>query len=224
MKTGIFGGTFDPIHIGHLISADQIRMMLDLDQIVFIPSANPPHKPHAMEPAHHRFSMIEEAIQTNKAVRISSIELVREGVSYSVDTVTAICSQFPGWHPLYFILGIDAFMEIESWKNFENFLSLITVVVTSRPGFHLCELSKKLQQRTLDLLNPIPDAFLSMNDVNTLKQMINSAGLPQQLYLEVPAVDISATEIRVRLKKNLSVQYLILDSVKNYIDKYALYR
>ena len=157
LRTGIFGGTFDPIHIGHLISADQIRMMLELDQVVFIPCATPPHKAHTMETANHRFNMIQEAIKTNKAFRVSSIELTRDGVSYSVDTVMAIRNKYPDWEPLYFIMGIDAFYEIESWKNYEKFLSLITIVITSRPGFQLQELNKKLHQKTLELLGPIPE-------------------------------------------------------------------
>jgi len=139
-----------------------------------------------MEAAHHRLAMIEEAIKTNQAFRVSSIEIDRDGVSYSVDTITTIRSQFPGWQPLYFILGVDAFMEIESWKNFEKFLSLITVVVTSRPGFQLCDLKKKLKQRTLSLLNPIPDTFTLMNDFSAVGQMRDSTVFPGKSTLKYP--------------------------------------
>ena len=137
-KLGIFGGTFDPIHLGHLICAEQISESLGLDIVIFIPCALPPHKP-GYRPADgkHRLAMIDLAIRGCEKFRVSQIELSRGGISYTADTVTEIRSQIGKDVEMWLILGLDAYMDLPTWKDPDLILGQCKIAVATRPGYSL---------------------------------------------------------------------------------------
>lgn len=134
-RLGILGGTFDPIHVGHLDAADAARRALQLDQVLLIPSSDPPHRPaDPLASGFHRFALVALAIQGHDALHVSDMELTRSGPSYTADTLRAVARQ--GWHPsqIFFILGSDAFAEIATWREFPAVLDAANFVVIARPG------------------------------------------------------------------------------------------
>jgi nicotinate-nucleotide adenylyltransferase len=133
-RLGILGGTFDPIHLGHLAIAEEVRGWQRLDAVLFIPAGDPPHKPHEQASAEHRARMVELAIADNPHFHLSRMELERPGVSYTVDTLRALRDRLPDTE-LFFILGADAAMEFFSWREPQAIMALAQVVAVSRPGF-----------------------------------------------------------------------------------------
>ncbi len=137
MKIGIFGGTFNPVHIGHLILAEEAREKLGLDRVVFVPARVPPHKDSRdIAPAADRLRMVRLAIKGNKFFSVSSMEILRRGPSYTIDTAKAFKKQFPR-DELYFITGSDVLNYLEAWKDLRALLSLVRFVVATRPGYAL---------------------------------------------------------------------------------------
>ena len=145
MRIGIFGGTFNPIHLGHLRCAEEIRQICGLEHIYFVPSARPPHKEASdiVAPL-HRLRMVEQAVADNPCFSASAIELERAGLSYSIDTIRSFVSIFQATDQatrqapnLAFIIGLDAFLEIETWKEYHAIPELCDLIVTSRPGVSL---------------------------------------------------------------------------------------
>jgi|SRR5579872_4912244 len=195
MRLGILGGTFDPIHNAHLFIAEEARVRVPLDRVVFVPNAVPPHKPsHDVAPARHRLAMAQLATRSNPAFDCSAVEIERPGPSYTVDTLKAFKADYPGAE-LFFITGMDTIPEIPTWRRPEEILRLCTLVAAERPGYALDmaeqELPAALQERVL----PLPTTHL----------------------------DISATEIRRRVREGLPIRYLTPDSVVDYIARHGLY-
>ncbi|MFH1622087.1 MAG: nicotinate-nucleotide adenylyltransferase [Candidatus Omnitrophota bacterium] len=144
MKIGIFGGTFNPIHFGHLVLAEQAYEKLDLDKVIFIPSYFPPHKdvPNIVS-ATHRYKMVNLAIQGNPRFRISDIEIKREGRSFLIDTLRQLRKIYPE-SELYFISGSDVSHQISKWKSIEEVLALAKFVLAKRPGYRLKKCNKDI--------------------------------------------------------------------------------
>ncbi len=141
-KLGILGGTFNPIHYGHLAAAEEVRDRLKLDRILFIPSYLPPHKLEENVPsAVQRMEMVRLATEGNPSFEPSDIEIKRGGRSYTIDTIEALRQAYPGTE-LYFITGLDSFLEIQTWHEWERLLTLCCFVVLSRPGYHFIDLAK----------------------------------------------------------------------------------
>jgi nicotinate-nucleotide adenylyltransferase len=137
MKLGIFGGTFNPPHVGHLIVIECVRDQLAFDKVVLVPSCRPPNKiDTAIADGHHRLKMVSLAIEENAGLEVSDVELRRGGISYTVDTVRAIAAQFPR-SSLSLIIGADNLMEFQTWKSPDEILTLTDLVVMTRPGFTL---------------------------------------------------------------------------------------
>ncbi|MCX5708273.1 MAG: nicotinate-nucleotide adenylyltransferase [Candidatus Omnitrophica bacterium] len=137
MKIGILGGTFNPIHIGHLILAEEVREKLQLDKVIFVPAYIPPHKQNSdVAAADDRLCMVKAAIKGNDYFFASDIEIKRKGPSYTVDTVKAFNQKFPG-DELYFITGSDLLKYLDEWKDFRELLRLVKFVVATRPGYPL---------------------------------------------------------------------------------------
>ena len=135
MKIGLFGGTFDPIHWGHLRSAEEVGETFRLDRVYFIPASLPPHKRgQTTTPARDRLQMVRLAVARNPRFSVSTVELARPGVSYSIDTIREFAAKLRKADSLYFIIGLDAFREIGTWKDFAEIFSLCNFIVTSRPG------------------------------------------------------------------------------------------
>ncbi len=198
-RLGIMGGTFDPVHYGHLVAAEGARYSFNLEKVFFIPTGCPPHKPgQIISEPWVRYKMTSLAVASNPFFCPSLIEVERPGLSYTIDTVRTMRYLHPGKR-IYFITGADAILEIITWKDIDLLLSMCNFVAATRPGYCLKGLNEKL--------NSLPDSF---------KQNIS--------YMEVPALAISSTDIRQRVREGRPIKYLLPESVEDYILKNNLYR
>ena len=213
MKWGLLGGTYDPIHFGHLRCAEEIREMFDLNRIIFVPASRPPHKLEAdITSFYHREQMVELAIEDNPSFSFSDIEHERGGVSFSVETVESFLGKYLKDLELYFIVGQDAFHAIRTWKDWENLLVLCHFVVMTRPGY---------ENRGLDGILPADFAARFVYD-EAARGYRGPTG--QVIYFrEVTFLDIAASRIRARVRAGQSIHYLVPDVVRHYIRKNALY-
>jgi nicotinate-nucleotide adenylyltransferase len=211
-RIGIFGGTFNPIHIGHLRSAEEVCETQGLDRVVFIPSATPPHKRRdGLVSAAHRLAMVRLAIAGNPRFRVSAIELERGGPSFSVDTLHALRARRPRAR-FAFILGIDAFREIATWKSYRSLFALCDMVVTSRPPVRAAALRRAL-----------PVAARGEFCYRTASRTLEHRTGNRLIFQRLSDLDISASALRARLQHGLSVRYLVPASVERYITRHRLY-
>jgi len=211
-RIGLFGGTFNPIHLGHLRGAEEIREAFRLEEIIFIPSSIPPHKvtEKVME-AKHRLEMARLATADNPHFSTSDIEVSRPGKSYSIDTIHFFRDRQQ--EALFFILGGDAFVEIETWKEFQNLFSFCHFIVMLRPGSQKNSSSSPLPKGLIPNFRYDPGE----------KAWVHLSG--HQLYFrEISFLDISSTKVRELIEKGESVRYLIPAEVEAYIQKHGLYR
>jgi nicotinate-nucleotide adenylyltransferase len=194
-KLGMMGGTFNPIHHGHLAAAEFVREEFKLDQILFVPSGKPPHK-HKGEIAspEHRWTMALLATSSNECFSVSSVEIDRRGESYTRDTILELKKIYGARLDCYFITGADAIAEISTWHKSENLPELAKFIAVSRPGYKL-DMSK------------IAPRFRRCT-----------------YLVEVPALAISSTEIRERIRKGKTIKYLVPEIVEKYIYKNKLYQ
>lgn len=209
-RIGIFGGTFNPIHLAHLRSAEEVRAVQRLDRILFIPSAAPPHKrKYSLVSAEHRLAMVRLAIAGNPYFKVSTIEIDRPGRSYSVDTLRALHSRTPGVS-FAFIMGFDAFREIDTWKEYERLFELADLIVTSRPPMGEPELRRFL---------PVA---VRAQFCYRLHQLTHRTG-NRIIFQRISDLDISASAIRQRLSRGFSIRYLVPPAVERYIARHGLY-
>ena len=217
MKIGVFGGTFNPIHYGHLRSAEEIREMFGLDRIFFIPSGNPPLKRKDLAEAGHRLAMVRMAVRNNPFFEVLDVECVRPGKSYTVYTLEQLLKSYPD-ADLYFMLGIDAFLDISNWREPFKILALANLIILSRPGKNFSDLfnspyldMKKKQLSSLD------------RGENVLYTHVLQSG-KKALLTAVTPIGTSSTEIRKCVKKGFSIKYLLPAEVESYIISTSLYR
>jgi nicotinate-nucleotide adenylyltransferase len=214
MKIGLFGGTFDPIHWGHLRSAEEVSESFALDRIYFIPAAIPPHKRgDIITPAEHRLAMVRLAVAGNPRFAVSRVELARRGVSYTVDTLRRFAGKLAPEDSLYFVIGLDAFREIGTWKDFRELFGLAHFIVTSRPG-----------RRDTDPLRGTSVAVKKLFCYDSKKGEYRHASGNGLFFIELTDIAISASEIRNLVQKGKSIRYLLPRSVEAYIGKQGLYR
>ncbi|MCU0598393.1 MAG: nicotinate-nucleotide adenylyltransferase [Desulfobacterales bacterium] len=217
---GLFGGTFNPIHLGHLRTAQEVKEGFGLERVYFIPSAIPPHKGIAdLAKAQNRYQMLAEAIYDNPGFVASDVELKREGRSYTIDTVSHFISIFEKDTPCYLIVGSDAFLEINTWKSYRDLFDMIPLIVMKRPA---------QTSRDEDFLNTlaryISESVTRGYELAEDKSCFLHAG-KQAIYLfDVTPIDISSTKIRNLIRQGASVKYLVPDSVDKYIQTKGLYR
>jgi nicotinate-nucleotide adenylyltransferase len=211
-RIGLFGGTFNPIHLGHLRGAEEIRESFDLQEVIFIPAAIPPHKEiEEVIEARHRLEMVRLATASNSHFSVMDIELKRPGKSYSIETIRYFQERYPDG--LYFILGRDAFVEIETWKNFQQLFSLSNFIVMTRPGLQRASSTFQL-----------PGTLVSFFQFDQkVKGWIHPSGHTLH-FKEISYLDISSTKIRELIERGESVRYLIPPEVEAYIQQYRLYR
>jgi nicotinate-nucleotide adenylyltransferase len=225
MRMGVMGGTFNPIHYGHLGAANEVQEAFALDTVIFVPAAAPPHKDQAeiIDP-HHRLMMTVLATISHPQFMVSSVEIERPGASYTVDTMAEIKHLFQEQKTIYFIMGIDAFLEISSWKQPDVLLGSCHTIVTSRPRYNLHELAPSIL-RQVSAMHPSL-VFEPITGTMSLDSPGFQVGdTPYQIYLhEISGWDISSTDIRRRVKGGRSIRYLVPDPVDAYIQKYQLYR
>ncbi len=219
-KIGLFGGTFNPIHLGHLTVARDVREGFGLDKIWLIPSALPPHKKEKqIAEASDRLEMIRIAIADNPNLSVSDVELKRSGPSYTIDTVEYFKAIVPKETQLYFIVGVDAFLDIELWKSFRELFQVIPFIVMSRPGAMDGELEKK--EKTLNdlLVTKVSPGYHFDSGKNAF---FHPDQQPVFLF-EVTPVDISATMVRTDRSKGRTIASLVPEKVKEYIESKGLY-
>lgn len=220
-QIGLFGGTFDPIHFGHLRAALEVQEAFALDETRFIPSAIPPHKAMSgVSAAHHRLAMIQLALSDYSLFTVSDIELKRQGPSYSIDTVDYLKSILSDRIRLFLIMGVDAFLEIHTWKAFEKLFQEISIVVMTRPS-GVGEIDTNFLKTIGVYLKDRLSAEYHYED--KISAYIHGR-LPPVHVFEVSPLDISSSKIRNLVKKGKSINFFLPDRVINYINDQGLYQ
>ena len=196
MKTGIMGGTFDPIHYGHLLAAEEARINLGIDRIIFVPTGDPPHKhERRITPAEDRYAMTLLATAGVLEYSVSRIEIDRRDETHTVDTLRAFLETGIEPEDLYFITGLDAMLSITSWFEYEKIPELCTLVTARRPGY-------------------------PVSGIETLPEFIRS----KLKYIEIPQFAVSSTEIRERVRDGRGIRFLVPHLVGIYIESNNLYK
>ncbi len=196
VKLGIMGGTFDPIHNGHLIIAQEVAYKLSLERVLFVPAADPPHKQQQLvERIEHRLQMVRLAIAGNPTFELSTIEIERAGLSYTVDTLETLHQQQPD-SELYFIIGADAAADLLQWHKPERIIELARLAAVGRPGYEL----------------PLDKLLAALPQLHTRLERVTA-----------PLVEIAAHEIRERICKGAPVKYLVPPVIEEYIRHEQLY-
>ena len=195
-RLGVMGGTFDPIHNGHLTTAEEALTQFDLDQVVFVPTGNPWMKEHTVvSPAEHRYLMTVIATASNPKFTVSRVEVDRAGPTYTVDTLRALQAEEPYESELFFITGADAMLEIFHWKDPQDILELAHFIAATRPGYDIAAFEAEAPSRN-----------------------------PRVSVMNVPALAISSTDIRERVRDGRPIRYLVPEGVKSYVEKAGIYR
>jgi len=208
------GGTFNPIHFGHLRAAEEVAESLRLGQMIFIPAAKPPHKSEVeVVSFDHRWHMMELAIEGNPLFVLSDLEYQRPGISYSVETLTQLSKERGGSEELYFVLGLDAFLELQTWKSYRELFSLCHFIVVARPGFSPESLDALLTTQVSDRYS-----------LDIQVQGYRHPSLHTVYYREVTLLDISSSTIRKLLAEGRTVRYLLPEKVEEYIQQQRLYQ
>lgn len=199
MNIGIMGGTFDPVHIGHLVTAEEARQQYNLDKVLFVPAGQPPHKNRrAISETEHRYLMTVLAVINNPFFEVSRYEIDKNKPSYTIDTVRYFYKVLGKDKHIFFITGADAILEILTWHDYKELLDVCTFIAASRPGYSL----KKIAER----IKPHYPAVLSKVHL-----------------LENPAMSVSSTFIRERVRTGKTIKYLTAEAVEHYIYKNSLY-
>lgn len=195
---GIMGGTFDPIHYGHLIAAECARVEYALERVIFVPAKTPPHKDAAgILDGDDRYFMVKIAVKDNPAFEVSDLELKRGGISYTVDTVRHFQSQYPGID-IYFIMGLDSLLIIDTWKDVDQILSICRFIVVTRPGYN-------------------------MDNDEELKAKLPRDLWERLFFMQIPGLDISSSDIRYRIGAGKPIKYMLPPEVESYIRKNRIY-
>jgi nicotinate-nucleotide adenylyltransferase len=190
------GGTFDPIHYGHLVTAEEALWQFSLDEVLFVPTGRPwmKRRPN-VSPPEHRYLMTVIAVSSNPHFRVSRLELDREGPTYAVDTLRALKEEYGEKTELFFVSGADAILQIFGWKDPEEVLDLARFIAATRPGYDIARFEREAPTRH-----------------------------PNVEVMSVPALAISSTDIRRRVQEGSPIRYLLPEGVKTYIEKSGLYR
>ena len=212
MKLGILGGTFNPIHLGHLRVAEEIGEDLGLKKVYLIPSGKPPHKnQEPLADFFHRLEMVKLASKTSPILEVWDIEGKRPGLSYSIETLRLFHSHFGSNLELFFIIGADAFIEIKTWKKYQDLFAYASFIVVNRPGFN--------KEKFLTFLDSLNAGFLW--DQKRKCSCHPSGNI--LLNKDTTLIDISATKIREMVAMKKSIRFLVPEVVREYIEKAGLY-
>lgn len=198
MKIGIMGGTFDPIHLGHLATAEAVRELFALDEILFIPAARPPHKlGNNITDEQHRLTMTRLATSSNKFFRVSDMELKRTGLSYTLDTMNELHKTFGRSTELFFIIGADSLADLSKWHAARELVEKCHFIATTRQGVDV--------------------------DFSAVEKFFGSAAKEHIHRTTTPGLEISSTDIRERVRRGRSIKYLVPEVVEEYILREELY-
>lgn len=192
------GGTFDPIHYGHLVAAQEVCSQLGLARVVFVPAGQPPHKrDQVITPAHHRLAMVELAIASNPCFTVSRVDMDRPGPSYTVDTLRLLRQEWGPEAEIHFIMGLDSLADLLSWHQPERLIQLCYLAVVERPGYHV--------------------------DMGALEAAL--PGIGQRIrFVHIPTMDISSTDLQRRVREGRPIKYYLPQEVEAYIFEQGLYR
>lgn len=216
MRVGLFGGTFDPIHLGHIQVATEIKKSFDLDQLYMIPSAIPPHKKRqGVADAQDRLNMTRIAVSNREGFLVSDVELSRSGPSYTIDTIDHFRRVFPKNTPIFLILGMDAFLEIDTWMSYSKLFQRLPLIIMSRPGTE----HVSFQQLTTYIQDKISKNYQFQQNKN---RFVHQTKQPINLVTVTP-YDISSTSIRNLIFQKKPTQDLIPEEIEHYIKKKGLY-
>ena len=185
-RLGLLGGTFDPVHIGHLAAASEVFYALGLDAVLLVPANAQPLKPAPIASGKDRLAMCQAAVANDPRFRVSDVDLRRGGATYTVDTVGDLRKEYPGAE-FFFITGADALASVHRWKDYETLVTLVTFVGVTRPGHSLEQLDAP------------------------------------HVLVESPALAVSSTDVRDRVRAGAPIRYLVPDAVAQYVDQYQLY-
>lgn len=199
-RVGVFGGSFNPVHVGHLVLAQDALEAGELDEICFVPCGVPPHKPvDDMAAAAHRVAMLELVVELDEGFSVSRLEVDRPGVSYTIDTLEALQRRLPGAR-LVFVMGSDTLPELHTWHRIEELLGRYETLAVVRPGLDLAG----LERRDLRLPEAVRDRLL-------------------RRVVRGHEMDVSATDIRMRVAEGMRIRYLVPEAVEMYIMEHSLY-
>jgi nicotinate-nucleotide adenylyltransferase len=192
------GGTFDPIHYGHLVAAQEVCHLLDLAQVVFVPAGQPPHKQgQVITPAHHRLAMVELAIASNPCFTVSRVDIDRPGPSYTVDTLRLLRQEWGPEVEITFIMGLDSLADLVSWHQPQRLIQLCYLAVVDRPLYHV--------------------------DMEALEAAL--PGISQRIqFVRIPLIGISSSDLERRVREGWPIKYQVPPAVEEYIYKQGLYR
>ena len=198
MRIGVFGGTFDPIHMGHLVAAEEARVRLGLERVIFVPAGIPPHKMNEeILPARHRLAMVELAIASNPHFTVSRVDIDRTGPSYTVDTIKLLRDELGAETEIYFIMGSDSLRELPTWHEPEELIRLCRLVVMTRPGYTI--------------------------DLEGLEKVLPGISSRVQ-FIDMPHLAISSSDLQRRVREGLPIKYQVPREVEEYIYTHSLYR
>jgi nicotinate-nucleotide adenylyltransferase len=194
-RIGLMGGTFDPVHYGHLFIAEAARVELGLERVIWVPAGDPPHKagPHRAS-QEHRYALTLLATASNPCFEVTRLELERQGPSYSIDTIDHFRREYPGAE-VFFIAGADSILEIRTRHRHEDLIRVARFAAAPRPGYDLERLSAVLPPEYLERIDLLP----------------------------CPPIDLSSTDLRRRVERALPIRYLVPEAVEAYIGKHGLY-
>lgn len=209
-RLGIFGGTFDPIHIGHLRAVTEVAEELELAQVLFMPCHHPPHPKDVRASAQHRLEMVRRAVADNPRFGVSDLEVRRPGKSYAVDSLAEFARIYPG-RPLYWLIGADAFFALHQWYQPRRLFDLADFVVMTRPGSPGRDLREYLTHYLDPAFAPVDNAWVRLPNGHGAK------------LLTTTLLDISSTDIRRRAAQGRSLTYLVPPEVEDYICEMKLY-
>jgi nicotinate-nucleotide adenylyltransferase len=197
-RVGVIGGTFDPIHYGHLAAAEEARVKVELEKVVFVVAGVPPHKlDEEVTPVEHRLAMVDLGIQSNPYFELSRVDVDRPGPSYTVDTMSILQERFGEDTELFFVMGLDSLVELPTWHEPDRLVRLCRLVAVSRPGF----------------------------DVDLAGLESEVPGLASRLeIIDMPEVDISSTDLQRRVREGLPIKYQVPEQVERYIREFQLYK
>jgi nicotinate-nucleotide adenylyltransferase len=198
VRVGILGGTFDPIHLGHLVAAEQVRCALDLDRVLFVPAGQPPHKPiSVVSDVVHRVRMVQLAIASNPCFELSLVDVDRPGRSYTVEMLEILRQQLGSETGLYFIAGMDSLLDLTNWREPQRLIGLCRLAVVNRPPYPAVDL-QSLERR-------LP-------------------GISRQVdMVRIPGIYISSSDLQERVAAGMSIRYLVPETVERYLRDAGLY-
>jgi len=209
-RIGILGGTFDPIHSGHVDAGHAAALAIGLNRLIVVPSHIPPHRPQPLASPYQRFAMVSLAVAGNAGWRASDLELRMEAASYTCDTLAKFHERGYAASELFFVIGADAFADIAAWRDYPDILNQAHFAVVSRPGYPVSDLPSKLPTLKSRMTVPPLDAFAHLD--------------PLIILIDAQTADVSSTAIRQRCAEGRSLAGLVPPAVQQHIEQHGLYQ